>query len=126
MAQHSRLFIGINAYFIPPWKLTTAHARLIAAYFDSIASACGLPAIMPARDHPTEIDALLDRMDGVVLSSGLDIDPRRLGQPSHPAVQPMCQRRQRSDQILVDEILKRQMPVLGIALGMQQINVACG
>ena len=126
MAQQTRPFIGINADFIPAGKQTSAHVRLNAGYFEAVQAAGGLPVILPPLGEEQEIDILLDRLDGVVLSSGLDIDPRRLGQPSHPAVTAMAQRRQQSDQILVRRIVDRQIPLLGIALGMQQINAACG
>jgi putative glutamine amidotransferase len=91
-----------------------------------VLAAGGLPIILPPAGKEAEIDALLDRLDGFVLSGGLDMDPRRQGQPTHPAVQPMAERREEYDRLLVKRIISRQMPVLAIALGMQQVNVACG
>jgi putative glutamine amidotransferase len=41
-------------------------------------------------------------------------------------VQPLPERRDDGDRLLVKRLLARQMPVLGIGLGMQQINMACG
>src|SRR5262249_25318603 len=66
------------------------------------------------------------RLDGVVLSGGLDADPRRWGLPTHPAVQPVAERREDNDRALLRLVLRRQLPVLGIGLGMQQLNLACG
>ena len=42
------------------------------------------------------------------------------------AVQPMAERRELSDRLLIESIIERQMPVLAIGLGMQQINTLMG
>jgi putative glutamine amidotransferase len=125
-AHHTRPFIGINADFIPAGKHTTAHVRLHAGYFDAVLTAGGLPVIVPPLGKEPEIDAFLDRLDGIILSGGLDMDPKRSGQPSHPAVQPMAERREENDRLLVRRVIQRQLPVLAIGLGMQQVNAACG
>jgi putative glutamine amidotransferase len=126
MAHHTRPFIGINADFVPAGKVTRAHARLPSGYFDSVLAAGGLPVIIPPLGKETEIHAILDRVDGVILSGGLDLDPRRQQLPSHPAVQPMSERREENDRVLVRCILERQTPVLAIGVGMQELNVQCG
>jgi putative glutamine amidotransferase len=126
MARHTRPYIGINADFVPAGKLTQAYARLPAGYFDAVMAAGGLPVIIPPLGKEAEFHAILDRLDGVILSGGLDMDPRRQQMPSHPAVQPMSERREESDRVLVRCILERQTPVLGIGVGMQQLNAQCG
>jgi putative glutamine amidotransferase len=126
MAHPTRPFIGINADFAPATKVAGAHARLGAGYFDAVLAAGGLPVILPPLAREAELDALLDRLDGVVLSGGLDADPRRWGLPTHPAVQPVAERREDNDRTLLRLVLRRQLPVLGIGLGMQQLNLACG
>lgn len=126
MAQQTRPLIGINADFVPAGKHASAHARLNAGYFDMVLAAGGLPVIMPPGGKEKEIDAFLDRLDGFILSGGLDIDPRRQGLPTHPAVQPMPERRDEHDRLVVRRIVQRQLPLLAVGLGMQQLNVACG
>ena len=126
MAHHTRPCIGINADFIAAGKHTSAHVRLHAGYFDAVLAAGGLPVIIPPLARDAEIEAFLDRLDGMILSGGLDIDPRRYGQATHPAVQPMAERRDEHDKILVRRLLQRQLPVLAVGVGMQQLNLACG
>jgi putative glutamine amidotransferase len=126
MAHQTRPYIGINADYIHAGKLTQAHARLNAGYFDSVLTAGGLPVILPPLGQEPELNALLDCLDGVVLSGGLDMDPRRSGQQSHSAVQAMAERREENDRLLVRLVIERQLPVLGIGVGMQQLNAACG
>jgi putative glutamine amidotransferase len=126
MPQATRPFIGINADFVPAGKATWAYARLPAGYFDTVLAAGGLPVMLAPVGKESEINAQLDRLDGVILSGGRDLDPRKQGLPSHPAVQPIAERREQYDRLLVRRVIDRRVPVLGIGLGMQQLNVACG
>src|SRR5205085_8643127 len=110
------------ADFTAAGKSITAHLRLPVGYIDAVAAAGGLPVVVPPLGKDVDPDAFLDRLDGVVLSGGLDLDPRRHGLPTHPAVQLMAGRRDESDRLLVRRILERRIPVLGVGLGMQQLN----
>jgi putative glutamine amidotransferase len=126
MARTTQPFIGINTDFVPAGKTTTAHIRLHAGYFDTVVAAGGLPVVLPPLAREAETEALLDRLDGVVLSGGPDMDPRRWGMTSHNAVLPMAERREQNDRLLVQRVVKRRLPVLGIGLGMQQLNAVLG
>jgi putative glutamine amidotransferase len=126
MAPPPRPWVGINADFIAAGKQTPAHARLKPGYFDVVVAAGGLPIILPPLGKEPLLAALLDRIDGIVLTGGLDLDPRRWGLPPHPAVQLAAPRRDENDRMLVQMVIDRKLPVLAIGLGMQQINVACG
>jgi putative glutamine amidotransferase len=126
MSANARPVIGISTDYYAATKTYSAHARLNAGYFDAVVQAGGLPILIPPLGKESELEAILDRVDGLVLSGGLDMDPKRLGLPSSAAVQPMAERRELSDRILVQQIIERKMPVLAIGLGMQQVNAAMG
>ena len=117
MAQHTKPFVGINADLVPASKQGGAHARVNVGYFDSVVTAGGLPVILPPRGKDADPDAVLDRIDGLVLSGGLDMDPKRLGLPSHPTVQPMAARREESDTTLIRRAIERRIPILARDLG---------
>jgi len=126
MSSNSRPVIGINTDFFAATKTYSAHARLNAGYFDAVLQAGGLPIMIPPLSKQDDLDAILDRIDGIVLTGGLDIDPRRANQPTNAAVQPMAERREISDRLLVQSVIDREMPVLAIGLGMQQLNNLMG
>jgi putative glutamine amidotransferase len=126
MAHQTRPFIGICADFVVSAKGAGGQARLNAGYFDTVSGAGGLPVVLPPLNRDAELADLLDRLDGVVLSGGLDLDPRRQQQASHHAVVPVAERREESDRTLVRRVVERRVPVLGIGLGMQQLNAAFG
>src|SRR5262249_1863036 len=103
-ANNARPVIGINTDFYATSKTYPAHARLNAGYFDAVLQAGGLPILIPPLGKEAELDAILDRIDGILLTGGLDIDPRRQGLPTMAAVQPMAERRELSDRILIQSV----------------------
>jgi putative glutamine amidotransferase len=126
MSHPTRPLIGVNADFTPSAKSITAHLRLAIGYADAIITAGGLPVVLPPMCKDVDPDSILDRLDGILLSGGLDLDPQRHGLPTHTAVHLMPERRDESDRLLIRQIVERQLPVLGVGLGMQQLNVALG
>ncbi len=126
MAHQTRPFIGVNADYVAASKAGNAQVRLAAGYLDALVAAGGLPLIVPPLGRGVDAEAFLDRLDGFLLTGGLDLDPRRHGLPSHSAVQPIHERRDENDRLLLRSVLRRRMPLLAIGLGMQQLNVACG
>ena len=127
MAHPMRPFIGINADFVPSSKASSPHIRLPLGYIDNIVAAGGMPVILPPLGKEVEIDPWLDRLDGFLLTgSSRDMEPRRIGLPAHSSVQPLPERREDSDRLLLRRLLERRLPLLAVGLGMQQLNVACG
>lgn len=126
MAQQHRPVIGINMDLVASTKTTASYVRLATGYFDKIYEAGGLPLLIPPFNKDEPIEALLNRVDGMVLCGGADLDPRRRNLPTHSTVCPMAPRREDNDFMIVRKLMDRQMPVLGIGAGMQQINVAHG
>jgi putative glutamine amidotransferase len=97
------------------------------AYARAIVAAGGLPLVLPAvEDAPDELAAAyLDRVDGLVLSGGIDIAPSLYGGTWEPEQRP-DPARDRFEQALVRLAVERRVPVLGVCRGMQMINVALG
>jgi putative glutamine amidotransferase len=122
-----RPLVGINADYLTP-KTGAPYARVNAGYFDAVLAAGGLPILLPPvrKDNFAELDTLLDMLAGVILVGGADLDPRRQGQPLTNAVTPMPARREESDRYLLSKVVERRMPVLGIGVGMQLLNVYFG
>jgi putative glutamine amidotransferase len=97
------------------------------AYTRSVVQAGGLPLVLPAAGGVPDglAEAYLDRVDGLVLSGGIDIAPSLYGRTWPPAQGPDPDR-DRLEQQLVVEAVRRGTPVLGVCRGMQMINVALG
>jgi putative glutamine amidotransferase len=98
---------------------------LRANYTDAIAAAGGLPVALP--HDPALAAALLDRLDGLVVTGGaFDVDPALYGASEIHATVTLKQRRTAAELALVQGALARDMPVLGICGGQQLLAVALG
>jgi putative glutamine amidotransferase len=84
----------------------------------------GLPMTLPQLEDA--IGPALDRLDGLLLAPGRDIEPERYGQDAHPLLAPTEPRRDAFELALVRQALDRQLPILGMCRGLQILNVALG
>lgn len=125
----SRPIIGICAALERakwgPWDETVAMMPL--GYIGAVQAAGGLPVLLPPDDAVAEDpDDLLDRLDGLILAGGADVDPASYGARPHPAVTRTVPERDRFELALAHRALERELPLLGICRGLQMLNVARG
>jgi putative glutamine amidotransferase len=124
--MRSKPLIGLNSDYRAAKKDSPAFTFVCAGYYDSIVEAGGVPIILPPTDDEAALSRLLDMVDGMVLVGGADLDPRRDGYMLHPSVRMLDERREKFDRRLMDSISKRRIPVFGIGVGMQLLNVSQG
>ena len=85
-----------------------------------------VPFPIALTEDVDQIDAMLDCVDGVLFSGGLDLDPALWGRQQQPETILLHPRRQRFELKLYEMVQKRRLPIMGICLGIQIINVAHG
>jgi len=92
--------------------------RLRRTYLDMVEAAGGIPVILPPKAALRA--EMLDRVDGVIMTGGDDIDVSKFGIALHPKAECMAPERQDAEFALLRALDERPaMPVLGICLGMQ-------
>jgi putative glutamine amidotransferase len=96
------------------------------AYVRAIENAGGIPVVVPPVLHPDRIPELLDRVDGLCLSGGPDLDPESYGAPRHPLTGPTERTLDVFELALTRAADARQLPILAVCRGMQLLNVARG
>ena len=124
MARKPR--IGINTDFFSPEDHRPAYSVTCAGYYDSITNAGGLPVLLPPVEDETDVEELLELVDGVLLIGGRDLDPQNDGFMLHPTVRPMDKRRETFDRLVAKHACERQIPIFGIGVGLQLLNVTMG
>jgi putative glutamine amidotransferase len=86
------------------------------------AAGAAVRVLDPAADS---LPSALDAVDGVLLTGGVDVDPREYGEAPHPTVE-IDPARDAFELALARETLARNLPLLAICRGAQVLNVAAG
>lgn len=123
--------IGLSSYVgLASWRTwRDVPAALVPhAYVDRVLAAGGVPVIVPpaATSTPEMLGVVADRLDGLILIGGPDLDPAGYGQPPHPLAQVPAPERDVAEAALLATMRERRRPVLGICRGIQVMAVAAG
>jgi putative glutamine amidotransferase len=110
------------------WGAWDEPAHLLPrSYVDAVQRAGGSALILPADAHwVTHPDEILDRIDGLLLAGGADLDPQFYGAEPHPETRGTVPERDTFEIALARRAIERDLPFLGVCRGMQVMNVALG
>jgi putative glutamine amidotransferase len=95
-------------------------------YYHAVASAGGAPVLIPLMDDVDTLRAIYDRVDGVLIPGGVDVDPAMFGETPHQRLGRIDPARDRVEIQLAAWAMNEGKPVLGLCRGLQVINVALG
>jgi putative glutamine amidotransferase len=91
-------------------------------YVESVKRAGAEPVVLSNGDDP---DAALARVDGLLLTGGLDVDPTLYGETPHPKTE-TAPERDRFEMPLARKAVEHDVPIFAICRGVQVLNVAAG
>lgn len=117
-----RTAVGIT---IGPDERGTGLYALRQDYVRSVENGGALPVVL-APGRPEDAPALLDRVQGLLLSGGSDVDPALYGAHPHAKLGRVVRERDEFELALCRAALERDMPILAICRGHQVLNVATG
>jgi putative glutamine amidotransferase len=107
------------------WAFWDQTAHLVAdTYVQAVQSTGALALLLPVDARAPE--ALLDRIDGLMVIGGADLDPASYGQERSQHTEKTYRERDEFELALTRAALERGLPFLGICRGMQLLNVALG
>ncbi|KLU60196.1 gamma-glutamyl-gamma-aminobutyrate hydrolase PuuD [Peptococcaceae bacterium CEB3] len=117
-----RPFIGISvAHQAEELKSFPRHN-----YVQSIRKAGGIPVLIPPPADRQESEAVLAKLDGLVLSGGGDISPLYLGESPRGGLGSCFPERDLGEILLARGAIDKNIPLLGICRGIQVMAVAAG
>jgi putative glutamine amidotransferase len=130
-----RPLIGVTTSELRPSGMATtrrhgepAHPEMALgmSYLRTLDAAGAIPVVLPpvGTDH---LMPLLDRLDGICLSGGPDLDPAAYGaRERHAELGPTEPSLDAFELGLARQAIARYLPILAICRGAQTLNVACG
>jgi len=111
---------GIPATMPPSWIMNRM-------YLDALVRAAAAPVLLPLlADQPQVMRALYERLDGLLLPGGVDIEPSTFGEERHALLRHTDPPRDIVELQLARWALEDGMPVLGLCRGLQILNIASG
>lgn len=98
--------------------------ELAEGYFESVLKAGATPVVIPPFEDKDALANVLDRVDGLLLSGGGDLNPLFTGEEPIPQLHAVNYKRDLAELLLIRLAYDRQIPMLGICRGIQMLAVA--
>ena len=122
----SRPVIGVSCYLEPAkWGAWEIEAALLPHWYVDLLQEAGARVVMLPPDTSDDVE-VLDRIDGLVLVGGADVNPAGYGAVPEPTTDAPRVSRDASELSLYRGAKERDLPVLGICRGLQVMAVAHG
>ena len=121
--------IGVTAYreraAMGVWD--TEAIFLPLKFMEAITNAGGTAVVLPPQNaSPEAVRGVLDRIDGLAVSGGYDVNPERYGRARGPHTDDPRDVRDHWELELLGAARERDMPILGVCRGAQLLNVSRG
>lgn len=99
---------------------------LMPAYVEAVVAAGGIPILIPLGLSDDDLQAIFERVDGLLLPGGGDIDPGFYQGELHESLWGIDRDRDRVEFFMARRAVTQQKPLLAICRGHQVFNVALG
>ncbi len=86
----------------------------------------GAPVLIPVAQDRRTLSAILERLDGVILTGGPDVHPRWYGEEPLPQLGDLDEALDRLELDVARAVLERDLPLFAVCRGTQVLNVALG
>ncbi|RMG74618.1 MAG: gamma-glutamyl-gamma-aminobutyrate hydrolase family protein [Chloroflexi bacterium] len=100
--------------------------RVYAKNITALEKAGGIPIVIPCNLSSETLRLLYERVDGVLLPGGGDIDPSYYGAELHPTTNSIDPQRDQTEITVARWAVDEKLPIMGICRGHQVFNVALG
>jgi putative glutamine amidotransferase len=124
-----RPLIGVTTYLEQArtgvWDLPASF--LPKTYLDAVTDAGGIAVLLPPQPTtPGDAARVIERLDGLIIAGGIDVDPARYGQQPHAETDAPQTVRDEWDFALLSAAIDAETPFLAVCRGAQVLNVLRG
>ncbi|MGH7594160.1 MAG: gamma-glutamyl-gamma-aminobutyrate hydrolase family protein, partial [Gemmatimonadales bacterium] len=96
-------------------------------YVHALVAASGVPVLIPLlAEDPATLREIYERLDGIVVAGGVDIDPACYRTPRHELLGRLDPARDTTELVLTRWAVREGKPFLGLCRGLQVLSVAMG
>ena len=121
-----RPLVGVTASTKDNDDLGWSYHRLPTTYTRALEQAGAATVIIPNDLSDESLRTLFERLDGILLSGGGDLDPARYHALPHPKTDRVSAARDRTEIALSRWAYEEDLPLFGICRGIQSLAVALG
>jgi putative glutamine amidotransferase len=97
-----------------------------AEYSQAVLAVGGAPLLIPAAQNQESIESILDRLAGLILSGGPDVNPRFYGEQPLEGLGEVDEGLDLMELEVARAAVSRDIPILAICRGIQVLNVSQG
>lgn len=122
-----RPLIGITSSYEHNSDVKDAYKSSVSMdYSLAILQSGGIPIVLPCHEDIDAIEQLIEKLDGLLLSGGVDPDPMLYGEDCLQNIGEISPERDKFEYILLEKFIKTKKPILGICRGLQLVNIFYG
>lgn len=118
------LFVGISESF--PQGDKKSKVSVNSDYAEAVSRSGHIPVVVPRFGTDAQFDALVAKLDVLIMTGGEDFDPARYKTKRSPKLGVVNAPRDDFDFRLLEAARRRRLPVIGICRGCQLLNIAFG
>lgn len=119
--------MGLGIYSMTQENMPQEQHRMNDSYIKAVMQAGGVPVVIPAYENLSLVKEVVDRLDGVLLSGGGDLDPRIYSRRANAHLGSVSPRRDAAEMAIAEYVIREtDKPLLGICRGVQVMNAAMG
>lgn len=127
MKRASRPVIGITTQTLEEIPDELPRCWIMSQrYVRTLTESGAVPWIVPLLDDPVTLSAVYDRLDGIFLPGGVDIDPCSYNETRTSACGRVDPDRDRTEIMLAEWAMQDRKPILAVCRGAQLLTVAGG
>jgi putative glutamine amidotransferase len=120
--RKSRPLIGVTPWYDYDKKIT----YIKNGYCEGINNAGGIGLLLPVTQDTDELDDIIEKCEGFLISGGPDVDAVIYGENNLPFNGEISPYRDFSEIYLIKKAIELNKPIFGICRGIQIMNVAMG